>query len=95
MVVLAVNVARARLADKETSLKKAKTLLSEALDWLARHQLPDGGWAFDLTEKIPTDAKARVTDVVRIRRQRREELIIKEACIQVELRRQLLLCYRF
>lgn len=31
--------------------KESEDAVERGLDWLARHQLPDGGWAFDLTEK--------------------------------------------
>lgn len=31
--------------------KESEDAVERGLEWLARHQLPDGGWAFDLTEK--------------------------------------------
>lgn len=31
--------------------KESEDAVERGLDWLARHQLPDGGWSFDLTEK--------------------------------------------
>lgn len=36
--------------------KESEDAVERGLAWLARHQLPDGGWAFDLTEK---DSKGR------------------------------------
>ncbi|MBP5622698.1 MAG: hypothetical protein J6X44_11865, partial [Thermoguttaceae bacterium] len=31
--------------------KESEDAVERGLEWLARHQLPDGGWSFDLTEK--------------------------------------------
>ena len=36
--------------------KASEDAVERGLDWLARHQLPDGGWAFDLTD---SDASGR------------------------------------